>query len=80
MLKSQIYKKGLFTLITLLTLPFFSISKNNGEITWSWTGAYGNGNDPSVANHLVVDDSANLFIAVVFRGELNILTNDFVKN
>lgn len=73
-------KKGLFALITLLMIPFLSISQNNGEITWSWTGTYGNGTDPSVANHLVLDDSANLYIAGVFRGELIIQTDTIWGN
>lgn len=42
-------------------------AQNNGQIEWAWTGTYGSPNNNSIANHLVVDDDKNMYIAGVFE-------------
>lgn len=72
--------KTLFVIATCILLPTLSISQINNEVTWAWTGTYGNGTDNSVANHLEVDENSNMYVAGVFRGELAIQSDTIWGN
>lgn len=67
-------KATFFTL--LLTLISANVlSQNNGQIEWAWTGTYGSPINNSIANHLVVDDDKNMYVAGVFVDTLVVQTD-----
>lgn len=67
-------------ILLFVLLPILSISQTNNEISWGWSGTYGNGTNDNIANHLVLDDTSNLYVAGVFRGELAIQSDTIWGN
>jgi len=72
--------KSILFCIAFALLPVISSAQNNGTVQWAWSNTYGNGNDNSIANHLVLDDDENMYIAGVFRGELVVQTDTIWGN
>ncbi|MFT6922835.1 MAG: hypothetical protein ACJA1C_001842 [Crocinitomicaceae bacterium] len=73
-------RKGIVVWIVFLVCTTVSMAQQNNEIQWAWSNTYGNGNANSIANHLEVDDSSNMYIAGVFRGELIVQTDTIYGN
>ncbi len=69
----------IFSLTTSVLLSTFIIAQSNQSTTvvdWAWTNVYGNQAN-SVANHVVVDDSLNLYVSGTFSGTM-IVENDTI--